>query len=123
MLKRKNNKEELPNLLELTPEKLVDSEKLDDGTINLIVPRFRHKWIKNFFMRKLKKPTWKVDLDEIGSFVWEHIDGQTNVERIGTEMEQQFGEKVEPVYERLNQFLFIMRSHEFIKFREWSGKS
>lgn len=121
---RRKNKEpnELPNLLELTPQRVVDSTKRDDGRIDLVVPKFRHKWLKKFFMKKLKQPTWRVELDEVGSFVWQNVDGIKNVGKIGKELENEFGEKVEPVYERLNQFFYMMRNQEFIRFIGWSGK-
>ena len=121
MLKRKN-KEEIPNLLDLTPEKLVDSEKRTDGLIDLVVPKFKNRLARRIFEKRMKKPTWKVELDNIGSFVWEQIDGNRNVMDIGARMKNKFGDSVEPVYDRLNQFLFVMRSHEFICFREWSDK-
>ncbi|MBN2135749.1 MAG: PqqD family protein [Acidobacteria bacterium] len=123
MLRKQSKKEEVPNLLELTPERLVDYKKRDDGIIDLVIPKFRHKLLKDFFMKRLQKPTWKVELDEIGTFVWENIDGKTNVEKIGKKMAAHFGENVEPVYERLNQFLYMLRSHKFIQFKEWTGKA
>ncbi len=121
-MRKNKNKDETPNLLELTPERLVDCKTRNDGNIDLIIPKFRHKWIKNFFMKKMKHPTWRVELDDVGSFVWECVDGRNNVETIAVKLEKKFGEKVDPVYERLNQFLYMLRNNEFIRFVEWNGK-
>lgn len=123
MLRRKPNKEEdSPNLLTLIPEKLVESEKKDDGLLYLVIPKFRGKRTGKWLTSKLKHPTWKIDLDEVGSFVWEQIDGRTNVEKIGERMQKHFGEKVEPVFDRLNLFLYTMRKEDLIRFSNWQTK-
>jgi hypothetical protein len=120
MLRRRKHKE--VNLLELIPERIVESAKRDDGLIDLIVPKFRHRYLKEFFMKRMKKPTWKVELDEIGTFVWDQMDGKTTVEDIGKKMQKKFGDKVEPIYDRLNQFFYLMKQHDFISFQNYPGK-
>lgn len=109
-------------MLTLIPEKLVESEKKDDGLLYLVIPKFRGKRTGKWLTSKLKHPTWKIDLDEVGSFVWEQIDGRTNVEKIGERMQKHFGEKVEPVFDRLNLFLYTMRKEDLIRFSNWQTK-
>ncbi len=58
-----------------------------------------------------------VHLDENGSFIWPLIDGETDIIVIGEKVKEQFGEKAEPLYERLAQFFRILESYKFISFQ------
>ena len=76
---------------------------------------------KGFFNRLLQKiakkpPVSYVHLDENGSFVWQCIDGQKNIIEIGKLIEEHFGEKANPVYERLLKFIAMLESSGFIEF-------
>jgi len=121
MLRRRKRNEEV-NLLDLIPQRTVDSNKREDGLTELVVPKFRNKYLKAFFRKRLEKPTWKVELDEIGTYVWDQVDGNTTVGEIGNSLEKKFGEKVEPVYDRLNRFFSLMIQHEFVCFINYPGK-
>jgi hypothetical protein len=55
-------------------------------------------------MARMKRPFFRLNLDEIGSFVWAHCDGKTDVDEIGRKLEDRFGEKVKPVQGRLGLF-------------------
>lgn len=68
------------------------------------------QWLQS----RLKKPFIKVNLDEIGSAVWLLIDGHRKVFEIGHEMEVRFGEKIQPVNERLGLFLGNLKKNKFI---------
>jgi hypothetical protein len=122
MSRKRQNSEEIPNLLELIPERLVECNKTSDGLTHLVVPKFRGKRFGKFLTGRLRHPTWKLDLDEVGTFVWDQIDGRTKVEMISEKMKNHFGDKVEPVYDRLNLFLFTMRKEELIRFKNWQSK-
>ena len=70
---------------------------------------------KGFFKRILGLPLVSmVCLDELGSFVWQQIDGNINIEEIGRRVEERFGERSNPVYERLMKYFKILRSYHFI---------
>jgi hypothetical protein len=122
MLRRKRNKEEAPNLLHLIPEKLVESDMKDDGLAYLVVPKFRGKHTGKWLTKRMRHPTWKLDLDEVGTYVWDQIDGKSNVEKIGNKMKEHFGDNVEPVYDRLNLFLYTMRREDLIRFVNWQAE-
>lgn len=112
---KKNKKEK--NYLDFIPMKLekIDWEERDDGNIQLIVPResfFDKIAIKLFFA----PDKFKIDLDEMGSFIWNNIDGKTSVYQIGELVKGRFGEEAEPLYERLIYYLNILRNNNFIKF-------
>ena len=78
---------------------------------------------KGFFNRLLqliaKKPKVSyIHLDENGSFVWKQIDGERNLIEIGKLVEEHFGEKANPVYERLVKYFAMLESMGFITFRK-----
>ena len=92
------------NLLELTPKQLVEYTNSDDGIVTLSLPKFRTKIAKVIFS-KMKNKTYTLKLDAIGSFVWNECDGEKNVHDISQNMLEEFGEEIEPVYERISLFL------------------
>ncbi len=66
--------------------------------------------------RLFKKPRISyIHLDENGSFVWLCIDGKKTVSEISLEVKEHFGEKAEPLYERLCKFINILESYGFIE--------
>ena len=78
---------------------------------------------KGFFNRvaqKLfKKPKISyVHFDEMGSFIWPLIDGEKDVFEIGKLVEEHFGEKANPLYERLATYFRILESYGFIKWKK-----
>lgn len=77
---------------------------------------------KGFFNRAcqklFKKPKISyVHLDETGSFVWPLLDGEKDITEIGILVKEHFGEKAEPLYERLAQYFKILDSYGFIEFK------
>lgn len=46
-----------------------------------------------------------VELEEMGSFIWQQIDGQRNVYAIGQLVHERFQVEAEPLYERLCPFI------------------
>lgn len=78
---------------------------------------------KGFFnslaQKLLKKPRISyVHLDELGSFVWRIIDGEKSILDMGKEVEEAFGEKANPLYERLAKYFQILESYNFIKWKK-----
>lgn len=64
----------------------------------------------------LKKPkTSYVHLDELGSFVWQSIDGKRSIFEIGQLVAEHFGESANPLYERLVEFFSMLERGSFIK--------
>ena len=84
----------------------------------LVTIEMQNKGLANLLAQKLlKKPkTSFVHLDEFGSFVWRQIDGTRNIIAIGELVREQFGEKAEPLYERLSQYIQTLESNKFVKF-------
>ena len=67
----------------------------------------------------LKKPkVSQIHLDEMGNFVWPLIDGTRTVYEIAQLVKEEFGEKAEPLYERLVQYIQNLENYGFIEVRE-----
>ena len=58
-----------------------------------------------------------IHLDETGSFVWPLIDGEKNIIELGKYVEEHFGEKANPLYERLAKYFQILDSYGFVKWK------
>ena len=111
------NKEQ--NFLKKIP---VKSEKIgwsadENGIVTLEI---ENKGIYNrLFQLILKKPKITyIHLDENGSFVWPLIDGEMNIVEIGQKVKEHFGEKANPLYERLAKFFQILESYRFITWKK-----
>lgn len=115
-MKKKNiiNKNFLENIPVRNP--LIKWSQSDDGKVTLEIENtgFFNTFAQKFF----KKPRISyVHLDENGSFVWPIIDGEKSIIAIGESVKENFGEKAEPLYERLAKFFQILESYNFITFK------
>ena len=114
----KQSKEPSPvNLLSLIPEHNILSKKTEEGLTILLKPKYRHPWMVKHVLPRLKNPHFKIKLDDIGSFIWELCDGMRTFEKIGEKLREKFGEKVEPLYERLGTFFQNLEKNKFIIFK------
>ena len=88
----------------------------ENGFVTLEI---ENKGVFNRIAQKLfKKPKISyVHLDEMGSFVWPIIDGEKDITEIGKMVKEHFGEKAEPLYERLAKYFQILESYGFISFK------
>lgn len=105
------------NLLELIPVKNIEWEKTEEGLIVLLKPKFTHPFFKKHILPRLKHPFYKVKLDDVGSFVWEWCDGKKTVKEIARGLKEKFGEKVEPLHNRLALYLQNLEKNRFIYFK------
>ena len=89
----------------------------DSGLVTLDID---NKGLFNKIAQKLfKKPAVShIHLDELGSFVWPLIDGERTIFDIGKDVEEHFGEKAQPLYERLAKYFQILDSYRFIEWNE-----
>jgi hypothetical protein len=107
------------NLFDLIPERKSEFEKAADGTVWIIQPKFTNKLIVKYILPYLKRRTFKVKLDEFGSAVWNQIDGQTTIEQIGQNLHTEFGDQIEPVYDRLALFFQSLYRLRFIQYNNF----
>jgi hypothetical protein len=111
-----NKKEETRppiNLLELIPVRAVEWKKSEELVV-LLKPKFKHPFLVKNLLPRLKKPHYKIKLDEIGSYFWENCDGQKNVKDIAELHQRKFGERVEPLYDRISMFLQSLEKNGLI---------
>ena len=88
----------------------------EDGSVELLV---ENTGLFNRIAQKLfgKPEVTHVHLDGVGSFVWPLLDGERNIIEIGELVKEHFGEKAEPLYERLSEFFRILDSYHFIEWK------
>ena len=60
-----------------------------------------------------------IDLDAMGSFIFQQIDGQRTVGQLALLVRDRFGQEAEPLYDRLVKYMQILCNNGFIYF---SGK-
>ena len=120
MLKDFFNKKKLDsslNYLELTPKRIYDHVE-ESGKISVLVPKFKNKFLVSFLVPRLKSPHIKAKLDDFGSLTWMEMDGTKKVNEISRSLTDKFGDKVQPVNERLTKFLTQLYQYNFITFKE-----
>jgi len=109
-------KQESANFLDFVFEKnpAISYETTDKGRVCLLC---RHTGCFALIAQKLfKRPEiTKIELDEIGSFVWENIDGKASVYKLGKCLKDNFGDLTEPLYERLYEFMKQLWHFGFIQ--------
>jgi hypothetical protein len=103
------------NLLDLKPRRLVAHEMEGDRAV-ILIPRFRARWM-GWFQRRLKNPHVKVRLDDVGTAVWLGCDGQTSLAQIGRDLQARFGERVEPIWDRLALFVRQMKRGRLLELK------
>ena len=97
--------EEAPNLLRYSPKRTVRFLVNADGRITLLTPKFKSAFLRRKLLPRMKRPYFRINLDEYGSWVWNQIDGRKTVMEIGEAMRNRFGQEAEPVYPRLGLFI------------------
>ena len=106
------------NYLDKIPQKGdFEWSKDDEGIVTLEI---ENKGILNKICQKLfKKPKISyVHLDKMGSFIWPIIDGEKSILDISEDVDKEFGEEANPLYERLCKYFEILASYGFVTFKE-----
>lgn len=115
-MKKSGVEESKINLLELIPVRNINWKE-EDGLIVLLKPKFKHSLFKKYILPRLKNPYFKVKLDSVGSFIWKHCDGSLTVKEIARGLKDKFGDKIEPLYDRLVLFLQSLEKNHFITYK------
>ncbi|MBR2634876.1 MAG: PqqD family protein [Clostridia bacterium] len=114
-MKTKKNRKE--NYLDRFPCRREGLEwKLDEeGRVTL--EKENRGFFNRLFQLLLHKPRVSyIHLDEMGSFLWPKLDGTLSVLELGEPVRERFGEKAEPLYERLCRYVEILHSYGFVDF-------
>ncbi|MCI8307716.1 MAG: PqqD family protein [Lachnospiraceae bacterium] len=113
---KKKNKSLPGNYLEYVPRHN-DSIKYEtdaNGAVTILKENsgFFHMIARNLF----KKPRISyIHLDEMGNFIWPLINGRRTVYDISMLVSEEFGQKAEPLYNRLIQYLINLETYGFIE--------
>ena len=116
---KKTSKKDLRNYLDFIP---VHHEQYsytvsDNGAVTVYV---ENKGVFNKIAQVVfKKPRIsQIHLDEMGNFIWPLMDGKNTVYDIAEQVKAHFGEKAEPLSNRLVQYMRNLESYGFIRFKE-----
>jgi len=118
MFNKKRKELSTVNYLELIPIPNYGTEEEENGSLSVLIPRFTNKLLVKVLSPRLKSPYVKAKLDEFGSEVWRQMNGKRNVNEIADNLKLKFGEKIEPVNERLTKFLTQIHRYKFISYNE-----
>ena len=103
------------NYLDFVPAHKIERFTVDENSI--VTLEIENKGVFNKIAQKLfKKPKISyILLDEMGSFIWPYIDGKRDITEIGVLVREHFGDKAEPLYERLSQYFKTLESYGFVE--------
>lgn len=108
-----------PNLLDMTLVREVEWEEDESGVVTLVRsrprvrgPRSMGRWVS--FM--LAPP--RIRLDEVGSFAWLRMNGSSDVGDLAALVREEFGDRVEPVNQRLGHLVRLLKRERFVSYME-----
>jgi hypothetical protein len=95
------------DLIQCFPQRAVGAE-LDGELVVVLRPRFMRGPLARWLQPRLKRPYFRVHLDTLGSFVWNHCDGETSVAEIAEAMARELSVKDQVV----QRVVFFVRELE-----------
>jgi hypothetical protein len=102
------------NLLDLKPTRNLKWETGEKNEVILLVPKFQNCFLVKYIMPNIRRPYFRIKLDNHGSFIWSHCDGNTTVGMISDRMKEKFGESFDPTYERIGKFVNQLIRDKFL---------
>src|SRR5512145_3236947 len=114
----KNN---TPNYLDMIPSQNVKEFEEEEGKVTLLIPKFRKEWMRRWFIPARRSKHFRIHLDELGSEVWRHIDGKTNVHGICQHVSdylQRNQQQEAHLEERVTTYFNQLYKNRFIFFRD-----
>lgn len=117
-MKKKTNSKQLKNYLDFIPvhNEEFRAETDEQGAVAILM---ENRGCFNAIAQKIfKKPKISyIHLDEMGSFIWPLMDGQRTVYDIAELVRDRFGDKADPLYDRLVQYMRNLESYQFIQMK------
>jgi hypothetical protein len=89
-----------------------------EGLVTILIPKFKNEKFARFFIPSRKSIYISIHLDELGSGVWLAIDGKIDTANICRLMIEKFGDKIQPVEERVVKFLSGLYNNKHITFKQ-----
>jgi hypothetical protein len=102
--------------LDLVPIRIHNHKINEDGTVVILVPKFKNEKFARFFIPARKSIYISINLDALGSAVWLAMDGKKDTNTICKELTEEFGEKIFPADERIVKFLSGLYHNKHITF-------
>lgn len=87
---------------------------MNNGLVTVLFEKKEKSFLDRTVFKKYANRPIKIDLDKIGSFVWQLCDGKNTVQDIIAKTKVEFGDKVEPAEERVNLFINQLRRNKLI---------
>ena len=110
------------NYLDLVPVRNPRNSwsRAEDGTITI---HMVHGGVCDRLAQKLFRTprVSHIRLDGYGSFLWPRIDGRRSVGQLAEELKAAFGGAAEPLYERMVEYMQILRNNRLVLFRGKDG--
>ncbi len=79
------------------PEPAVDSDTDDEtGQTILLKPRYGQSWFGRLLTRRLAKPWVHIHLDDLGTWIWNRLDGEHTLADLALEMREAFPDEAKP---------------------------
>lgn len=115
MMKKNKNEENFLLRIPLRKEGIGWSSD-EKGIITLEIEN--KGFYNRLFQKLLKKPKITyIHLDEMGSFIWPVFSPDKDIVALGREVSEKFGDKAEPLYERLSEYIKRLESYGFIIYK------
>jgi len=105
------------NLFDLKPARNLAWETGENELVVLSVPKFRNRLLVKLLVPLLKKPEYRVKLDDVGSFIWNSCDGQLTILEIADLVMKKFGGDADALYARVAEFFKKLAREEFVVLR------
>ncbi len=87
----------------------------NNDTAVILIPKFGDHRLGRWLMQRMARPYYRLNLDKVGTFIWQRCDGSNRVGEIGRQLSEEFGDQVEPLYERLQLFFVSLERTSSIK--------
>jgi len=113
---KKNNKKSEENFLDIIPIKVHLNYKKQDGNIHLV---FTHNSLIQRFLRWMtnKKKISTLELNGLGTVVWENIDGKNTIYDIINILLEKEEDTYESMQERVFLFIRLLKNKKYIDFK------
>lgn len=107
------------NYLDFVPIKNENIKWIEDNSGIITLEISRNNLFDKIAQKAFKVPDKSfIKLDKHGSFVWKCIDGNKSVYELSKDVKTHFGNDAEPLIERLIEFITILESNRFVKFKK-----
>lgn len=103
------------NYLDCVPNRAVQHELDENGRVILLRPKWVKGLLAKYLQPRLSRPFFRVKLDLIGAAIWNAIDGVRTIHELADLLYEEFGDEIEPRYERCARFIHSLQEGAMIR--------